>query len=92
LLSLTLIHEKVIHRDPVCEGSYSFKSIGFYIDEPDTHKIENPAANIQTQALQKAIQYPAKMKSDFVNEVQFVKWIWCYHKRLSSKEFLLRNS
>jgi len=57
-------------------------NIGFDSDATHTHEVENPAANIPTQPMAFPLHHPVQLKPDFVYEEQFVKWIWCYHKRL----------
>ena len=57
-------------------------NIGFDAGATHTHEAENPAANIPTHPMPFPFKHPVKLKPDFVYEEQFVKWVWCYHKRL----------
>lgn len=57
-------------------------NIGFNSDATHTKAITNPASNIPTITMNFPLKHPGKIKPDFVYEEQFVKWVWCYHKRL----------
>ena len=57
-------------------------NIGFDTDATHTKELRNPAANIPTHPIVKPLQHPLAIKPNFVYEEQFVKWVWCYHKRL----------
>ncbi len=58
-------------------------NIGFDFDGTHTHAKDNPAANIPVQAIAQPYLHPTIIKPDIVYEEQFIKWVWCYHKRLS---------
>lgn len=64
-------------------------NIGF--DEDATHTIEtnNPAANIPVSCMQFPLIHPVHIQPDFVYEEHFVKWVWCYHKRMGVIKILL---
>lgn len=57
-------------------------NIGF--DAEATHTVEtaNPAANIPVETMSSQLDYPYDIQPDYVYEEQYVKWVWCYHKRL----------
>lgn len=57
-------------------------NIGFTSDATHTHEETNPAANIPVGAMPVTYRHPLKVKPDFIYEEEFVKWVWCYHKRL----------
>jgi hypothetical protein len=57
-------------------------NIGFDADATHTVEKDNPAANILVEAMPSQLVHPSVMKPDFIYEEQFVKWVWCYHKRL----------
>jgi hypothetical protein len=69
-------------------------NIGFDANATHTHEAENPAANIPIYSISFPLQHPSKLKIDYVYEEQFVKWVWCYHKRLPTifyiKQFISR--
>ncbi len=69
-------------------------NIGFHSDATHTNEAENPAANIPTQPLPFPLKHPLLIKPDFVYEENYVKWVWCYHKRLLAifyiKQFISR--
>ena len=69
-------------------------NIGFDADATHTHEAVNPAANIPTLAMLFPIQHPVQMKPDFIFEEEYVKWVWCYHRRLPKlfyiKQFISR--
>ena len=57
-------------------------NIGFNSDATHTKEITNPAFNIPTITMNFPLKHPQKIKPDFAYEELFVKWVWCYHKRL----------
>lgn len=69
-------------------------NIGFDENATHTQEISNPAANIPSGSMDFPIIHPSKIKPDFIYEEQYVKWVWCYHKRLPIlfyiKQFLSR--
>jgi hypothetical protein len=69
-------------------------NIGFNENATHTFSKENPAANIPLQEMPQPLTHPAVFKPDLVYEEQFVKWVWCYHKRLPTmfyiKQFISR--
>jgi hypothetical protein len=84
-----IYHQLTHRRLSIVPAVNLVTNIGFDADATHTHEGSNPAANIHTQALQKPIQHPVKMKPDFVYEEHYVKWVWCYHKRMEFKHFIL---
>lgn len=69
-------------------------NIGFDGNATHTFEAENPAANIPTKPMPAQLKHPVQIKPDFVYEEQYVKWVWCYHKRLPKlfyvKQFIFR--
>jgi hypothetical protein len=63
-------------------------NIGFDADATHTHEAGNPAANIPTTSLRPPFKHPASIQPDFIYEEQFVKWVWCFHKRLPTSFYL----
>ncbi|MEJ8842212.1 hypothetical protein WG954_07445 [Lacibacter sp. H375] len=63
-------------------------NIGFDADGTHTHEAENPAANIPTYALEQPLKHPSSIKPDFIYEEEYVKGVWCYHKRLPAIFYL----
>jgi hypothetical protein len=63
-------------------------NIGFDADATHTFEAANPAANIPTKSMPFPLQHPGRIKLDFVYEEQYVKWVWCYHKRLPKLFYL----
>lgn len=63
-------------------------NIGFDADATHTHEKENPAANIPTDTMPMPLQHPVQIKPDYVYEEQYVKWVWCFHKRLPAVFYL----
>ena len=57
-------------------------NIGFDSNATHTKESGNPASNIPIHPMLIPLEHPEIIKSDFVYEEQFVKWVWCYHKRL----------
>lgn len=78
------IYHQITHsRLSIVPSVNLVSNIGFDEDATHTHEAENPAANIPTQPMPFPLQHPAQLKPDFVYEEQYVKWVWCYHKRIS---------
>jgi len=69
-------------------------NIGFDAEATHTFETANPAANIPVEAMPLQLIHPSVMAPDFVYEEQYVKWVWCYHKRLPAlfyiKQFISR--
>jgi hypothetical protein len=63
-------------------------NIGFDENATHTHENNNPSANILANELIIPYTHPTRIKPDFVYEEEFVKWIWCYHKRLPMMFYL----
>lgn len=56
-------------------------NIGFHDDATHTKAGDNPAASIPAVAMQFPLQHPRSMSVDLNYEEEFVKWVWCYHRR-----------
>lgn len=89
------IYHQLIHRRLSIVPTVNLvTNIGFNRDATHTQEKENPSANIQTQSMPLPIKHPLQIKPDFVYEEHFVKWVWCYHKRLPTlfyiKQFISR--
>lgn len=69
-------------------------NIGFDADATHTVETSNPAANIPVGSMPSPLVVPTDMKPDLIYEEQYVKWVWCYHKRLPAifyiKQFISR--
>jgi hypothetical protein len=57
-------------------------NIGFDADATHTYESTNPAANIPVHELPAPYTAPGRIQPDYVYEEDYVKWIWCYHKRM----------
>jgi len=57
-------------------------NVGFDSNGTHTHEVENPAANMPTKVMHSELIYPVTIEPDFVYEEVYIKWVWCYHKRL----------
>jgi hypothetical protein len=57
-------------------------NIGFHVNGTHTHEENNPAANILVKSMRLPIKHPSKIQWDHDYEETYVKWVWCYHKRL----------
>jgi hypothetical protein len=89
-----IYHQLTHHRLSIVPAVNLVSNIGFDAEATHTHEAENPAANIPVQAMVLPLQHPAQINPDFVYEEKFVKWVWCYHKRLPTlfyiKQFISR--
>jgi hypothetical protein len=63
-------------------------NIGFHIDATHTHRSENPAAGLPVRPLSRPYKNPPKVEFDATYEEEFVKWVWCYHKRLATSFYV----
>ena len=59
-------------------------NIGFNEEATHTKEPENPLANIPVQQMTFPLKHTQVIKPDIPYEEFFVKWVWCYHKRLPS--------
>ena len=57
-------------------------NIGFNENATHTKETQNPASNLKISTLLFPISHPKKIKSNFDYEENYVKWVWCYYKRL----------
>lgn len=64
-------------------------NIGFDADATHTHEAGNPAANIPTKAIEQPLKHPSSIQPNFIYEEEYVKWVWCYHKRMQFVNFLI---
>ncbi len=64
-------------------------NIGFDEHATHTHESNNPSANIVAKELTLPYKASIKIKPDITYEENFVKWVWCYHKRTSFFYFIL---
>lgn len=69
-------------------------NIGFNANATHTQQADNPAANIISQPMAQPLKHPSSVQPDFKYEEHFVKWVWCYHKRLPTgfyiKQFIAK--
>jgi hypothetical protein len=63
-------------------------NIGFDSNGTHTLDINNPAANLELHAMRFPLKHPYRKKVDRSYEEKFVKWVWCYHKRLPKLYYL----
>ena len=63
-------------------------NIGFDADATHTQQPNNPAANIPVKSLAQTLKHPGQVKADLIYEEKYVKWVWCYHKRLPAGFYL----
>ncbi|MEI7736984.1 MAG: hypothetical protein WCI49_16055 [Ferruginibacter sp.] len=77
------IWHQTLHRQlSVVPAVNLVSNIGFDANATHTQRADNPAANIATQSLQHPYRHPSSIQHDVKYEEHFVKWVWCYHKRL----------
>ena len=57
-------------------------NIGFNEEATHTTKIDNPASNLPVNPFSFPLSNPKKTRPDFIYEEKYVKWVWCYHKRV----------
>ena len=77
-----IFHQMINRQLSVVPAVNLVTNIGFHADGTHTHAENNPAANIPAVSLSKPYRHPSKIEPDFVYEESFLKWVWCYHKRL----------
>ena len=89
-----IFHQTLNRQLSVVPGVNLVSNIGFNAEATHTHEAENPAANIVTHPIPLPFKHPMHVKPDFIYEEEHVKWIWCYHKRLTTvfyfKQFISR--
>ncbi|MBI1781728.1 MAG: hypothetical protein HYR66_10220 [Sphingobacteriales bacterium] len=77
------IYHQLKHKQlSIVPSSNLVTNIGFTSEATHTREATNPAANIPVAAMPVFYRHPLKVKPDFIYEEAFVKWVWCYHKRL----------
>ncbi len=84
-----IFHQTLHQKLSVVPAVNLVSNIGFHADATHTHETKNPAANIPTKVLNQPIQHPSTFKPDFVYEEEYVKWVWCYHKRISFRKTIV---
>ncbi|MBC7510214.1 MAG: hypothetical protein H7320_15940 [Ferruginibacter sp.] len=57
-------------------------NIGFNEEATHTKEPENPLADIPVQQMIFPLKHALVIKPDIPYEEHYVKWVWCYHKRL----------
>lgn len=67
-------------------------NIGFDEDATHTRKSDNPAAALQTSTMQFPLQHPGAIVRNVPYEENYVKWVWCYHKRMGFINYLFMKS
>ncbi len=83
-----LYHQFSRKQFSVVPASNLISNIGFNDDATHTVGANNPAANIPTRAMQQPLKHPSSVQPDFLYEEEFVKWVWCYHKRLPVRFYM----
>lgn len=77
------IFHQIVHKQiSVVPAVNLISNIGFDADATHTHAADNPAANIPVAPMVFPLKHPEKIEADFIYEEHYVKWVWCYHKRL----------
>lgn len=70
-------------------------NIGFGALATHTLESSNPASNVSTSCISFPIMHPKEFKIDLEYEEKYIKWIWCYHKRISVfsyfKKYLIKK-
>jgi hypothetical protein len=61
---------------------------GFHDEATHTLAPDNPAANIPVKPLSQPYVHPSGIKPDLTYEEKYVKWVWCYHKRLPTSFYI----
>lgn len=86
------IYHQLKHRQvSVVPTSNLISNIGFSEEATHTISSSNPAANIPTQSLEKPWVIPDRIRLDNLYEEHFIKWVWCYYRRISLVEFIKRK-
>ena len=83
-----IFHQTVHQQLSIVPGVNLVSNIGFDADATHTHETANPAANIPTTAMERSLKHPSSIQPDYVYEEAYVKWVWCYHKRLPAMFYL----
>jgi hypothetical protein len=86
------IYHQLKHRKvSVVPTSNLISNIGF--SEGATHTISstNPAANIPTKSLERPWVIPERIRFDNKYEEYYIKWVWCYYRRISLFEYIKRK-
>lgn len=63
-------------------------NIGFNEEATHTKEYNNPASGIKNNKIEFPLIHPSKMSPDILYEEKFVKWVWCYHKRLPTTFYI----
>ncbi len=66
-------------------------NIGFHDEATHTKSSENPSSNILSGSIPFPLVHPENLKPDLIYEENFVKWVWCYHKRIPLKNYLMNR-
>lgn len=66
----------------IVPGRNLVANIGFGENATHTKSSDNPAANIHTVPLSSPFRHPSTLKYDKTYEEHYIKWVWCYHKRM----------
>ena len=67
------------------------KNLGFGEHATHTKEEHNPAAQLDSNQITFPLKHPSKMKNDIRYEETFVKWVWCYHKRVKLSRLILNR-
>ena len=77
-----IFHQVINEQLSIVPSVNLVTNIGFNSDATHTQEENNPASNIQLAQMKFPLLHPKNIKPDLVYEEKFVKWVWCYHKRL----------
>ncbi len=77
------IYHQLTHKKfSIVPGKNLVTNIGFDGSASNLSDPGNPAANIPIAQLDFPLLHPPNLAVDLQYEEDFVKWVWCYHKRL----------
>jgi hypothetical protein len=85
------IWHQILHQQlSVVPAVNLVSNIGFHDEATHTRRPENPAADLPVMPLPQPYRHPRNIEIDKKYEEEFVKWVWCYHKRSSPTSYLKR--
>jgi hypothetical protein len=83
-----IYHQITHHKLSIVPAVNLVSNVGFNEDATHTSEGDNPAANIPAHSIDSAIIHPQKIIANLDNEEKYVKWVWCYHKRINLFDFI----
>ncbi len=67
------------------------KNLGFGENATHTKDEHNPAAQIEIFCISVPLTHPLKVRNDVSYEETYVKWVWCYHKRVRVSRLIVNR-